>query len=118
MTTYGFAQTRGIDAWGWDRDWAAAFAALAGAEKEGRSAARVIAQHRGMWLLATELGERPASLTGRFRHEAGEGELPAVGDWVAYVRSPHDGEARIDGVLPRRSAVCLLYTSPSPRDCS
>jgi ribosome biogenesis GTPase len=55
-------------------------------------------------LLAGDAGERNASLTGRFRHEAGDGELPAVGDWVACVRSPHDGAARIDAVLPRRSA--------------
>lgn len=93
-----------LGAWGWDPSWAAAFDAFVGSNGDGRWAARVVAQHRGTWLLAAELGERSASLTGRFRHEARDGQLAAVGDWVACVRSPHDGEARIDGVLPRRSA--------------
>jgi ribosome biogenesis GTPase len=50
-------------------------------------------------------GETAATPTGRFRHDAEEGEMPAVGDWVACVHSPHDGEARIVALLPRRSAV-------------
>ncbi len=104
MTGPDMVETGGLKAWGWDPGWAAAFDASAGSNGDRRWAARVVAQHRGAWLLAAELGERSASLTGRFRHEARDGELPAVGDWVACVPSPHDGEARIDGVLPRRSA--------------
>jgi ribosome biogenesis GTPase len=88
-------------AWGWDDRWAAAFVSLA---TDNRSPARVIAQHRGSWLLAGEHGEWSASLTGRLRHAAGEGELPAVGDWVGCVRPDGGGAARIDAVLPRRSA--------------
>ena len=42
--------------------------------------------------------------TGRLRREAGEGQLPAVGDWVGHLPPVHDGDARIDAVLPRRSA--------------
>jgi ribosome biogenesis GTPase len=104
MTGPDLVETGGLGAWGWNPSWAAAFGTLARSDGEGSWPARVIAQHRGLWLLASELGERSASLTGRFRHEAGDGEVPAVGDWVACVRSPHDGEARIDSVLPRRSA--------------
>jgi ribosome small subunit-dependent GTPase A len=88
-------------AWGWDQGWAGAFAPIAAA---GLTPARVIAQHRGQWLLVAEKGEAPASLTGRFRHEAAIGDLPAVGDWVGCVPSPRDGQARIDATLPRRSA--------------
>jgi len=90
-----------LESWGWNDVWAAAFAPLAA---EGRSPARVIAQHRGAWLLAGADGEWSASLTGRLRHEAAMGDLPAVGDWVGCVRSEDGGAARIDAVLPRRSA--------------
>jgi ribosome biogenesis GTPase len=87
--------------WGWDESWAAALDALNAPEL---IAARVIAQHRGLWLAVTPDGESQALPTGRFRHQAGEGELPAVGDWVGGLPSPHGGEFRIDAVLPRRSA--------------
>jgi ribosome biogenesis GTPase len=93
------AQTH-LAEWGWDDAWAAAFEAAA---QPGQLPARVIAQHRGSWLLATEAGESHASATGRFRHQADKGDLPAVGDWVACVPSPHQGDSRIDAVLPRRS---------------
>ena len=94
------ASRSGLVAWGWDAGWAAAFAA----DGDGLAPARVIAQHRGRWLLASETGELPATLTGRLRHEAGDGELPAVGDWVGFVPPTHDGDAHVDCVLPRRSA--------------
>jgi ribosome biogenesis GTPase len=91
-----------LEAWGWDDRWAAAFVPLAA---DDRSPARVIAQHRGRWLLAGENREWSASLTGRLRYAAGDGELPAVGDWVGCVRpAGGGGAARIDSVLPRRSA--------------
>jgi ribosome biogenesis GTPase len=90
-----------LESWGWNESWVAAFAPLAA---EGRSPARVIAQHRGHWLLAGENGEWLASLTGRLRHTAARGELPAVGDWVGCVPPEDGGAARIDAVLPRRSA--------------
>jgi ribosome biogenesis GTPase / thiamine phosphate phosphatase len=87
--------------WGWNQDWAADFVSAAAA---GLSPARVVAQHRGRWLLAAEDGDCPATPTGRLRHEALNGDLPAVGDWVGIVRSTNGGEARIDAVLPRRTA--------------
>jgi ribosome biogenesis GTPase len=89
-----------LEAWGWNDQRAAEFAALADG---GLWPARVFAQHRGLWFVVGENGETAASPTGRFRHTAGDGDLPAVGDWVGCVYSPHDGEARIDAVLSRRS---------------
>jgi ribosome biogenesis GTPase len=86
--------------WGWDERWAAAFE---GYRLAGFRAARVVAQHRGSWIILGEAGEMPASPTGRFRHTALDGDLPTVGDWVAFSASPHAGEARLEGVLPRRS---------------
>jgi ribosome biogenesis GTPase len=108
MTTPDTTAT-GLETWGWDRGWAEASAPLAAA---GLWAARVIAQHRGLWLVATPEGDRTASLTGRFRHAAGPGELPAVGDWVGCVASAELGEARIDAVLPRRSTFVRRASGP------
>ena len=96
-------------AWGWDEAWAATFSPVAAA---GLTPARVIAQHRGQWIIATGRGEASASLTGRFRHEAEPGDLPAVGDWVGCVASLHDGQTRIDAILPRRSTFLRRAAGP------
>ena len=90
-----------LASWGWTAEWAAQFEPLAA---DGRFPARVIAQHRGRWLLADDHHEWSAALTGRLRHEAREGELPAVGDWVGCVIPQGGGAGRIDAVMPRRSA--------------
>ena len=87
---------------GWDGSRKAELESLSGG---GFWPARVIAQHRGMCFVAGEFGETGATPTGRLRHQAEDGGMPAVGDWVACVNSPHDGAARIDSVLSRRSAV-------------
>jgi ribosome biogenesis GTPase / thiamine phosphate phosphatase len=100
-----------LEAWGWNDQRAAEFAALADG---GLWPARVFAQHRGLWFVVGENGETAASPTGRFRHTADDGDLPAVGDWVGCVCSPHDGEARIDAVLPRRSAFRRRASGPRP----
>jgi ribosome biogenesis GTPase / thiamine phosphate phosphatase len=115
-----------IDTWGWDDRWADAFVA---AQTAGLVPARVVAQHRGRWLLAAESGEFPGLVTGKFRHDASTGDLPAVGDWVGCLplpprsgsvvavarqdRPPGRGSdvsfagdaAQIDVVLPRRTAL-------------
>jgi ribosome biogenesis GTPase / thiamine phosphate phosphatase len=90
-----------LRAWGWDESRTVELRPLAG---EGLWPARVIAQHRGVWNVVGNRGVAGASPTGRLRHIADDGDLPAVGDWVGCVTSPHYGEARIDAVLPRRSA--------------
>ena len=65
------------------------FAAHAAA---GLEPARVVAEDRGSYVVQTAGGERRASVTGRYRFEAGDdpAAYPAVGDWVAV-------EARADG---------------------
>lgn len=90
-----------IDGWGWDPAWQAAFELFSG---DGATPARVIARHRGRWILVGDDGEVPAGPTGRLRHRAGEDGLPAVGDWVACDRPDRAGAVRFDAVLPRRSA--------------
>ena len=43
----------------------------------------MIVQQRGLYVLATNLGEMTAQLSGRFAHEAEAGAYPVAGDWVA-----------------------------------
>jgi ribosome biogenesis GTPase / thiamine phosphate phosphatase len=79
---------------GWNDDVARSFEDHLAA---GLEPARVSAQHRGVWEVATEQGERSVGITGRLRHEAPAGELPVVGDWVAL------RDEQIEDVLPRTS---------------
>jgi len=107
-----------IDSLGWDVGWATAFtSATSAAVSSGasRQPARVIAAHRDAWVIATNAGDRDATVSGRLRHEAVRpGDLPAVGDWVAADLGPTSGTsggstatagaAVIHAILPRRSA--------------
>jgi ribosome biogenesis GTPase / thiamine phosphate phosphatase len=90
-----------LAALGWDADFARDFAPF---QAQGRAAARVVAEHRGRYVVADGDSERPATLAGRLRHRArGREDLPAAGDWVA-LGAGDDGTASIHAVLPRRSA--------------
>jgi len=85
---------------GWDLSFEESFRAAAG---DGVPA-RVAAASRGLYRLLGEDGEWLAEAAGRLRHEAaGQGGLPAVGDWVAAAPRPAEGHATIVGVLPRRT---------------
>lgn len=69
---------------------------------QGLVPARVTAEHRGAYVLATGDDELWAELSGRARHlAAGRGALPAVGDWVGARSSPDEPRAVIQAVLPR-----------------
>jgi ribosome biogenesis GTPase / thiamine phosphate phosphatase len=66
--------------------------------------ARVAAQHRGVYIVFTELGELRAEPAGRLSHAAaGAGDLPAVGDWVAVAARPDEGAGTIQHVFARRT---------------
>jgi ribosome biogenesis GTPase len=85
--------------YGWSRGLQHDFEPFAA---QGLVPARVIIQQRGLYRVVAEAGETEAKLSGRFHHEAGEGEHPVVGDWVAI--QVEDGVALIQGLVPRRSA--------------
>jgi ribosome biogenesis GTPase len=91
-----------LASFGWSDDVATAFAAHAAA---GLEPARIVAEDRGSYLVQTGAGERRASVTGRYRFEAGDdpAAYPAVGDWVA-VEAREDG-ASVHALLPRRTSV-------------
>jgi len=73
--------------------------------------ARVTAQHRGLWRVATEAGDMEARLSGRFAHDALEGGYPVAGDWVAAEIA---GDlALVHAVLPRRTVFQRREAGPA-----
>jgi ribosome biogenesis GTPase / thiamine phosphate phosphatase len=64
---------------------------------------RITEQHRGSYVIVTDLGELTGQVSGRLAHEAGSGGFPAVGDWVALAARPGERAATIHAVLPRRT---------------
>jgi ribosome biogenesis GTPase / thiamine phosphate phosphatase len=73
--------------------------------ERGFEPARVVAEHRGGYYVRGQRGDILASVRTRWRdqHEL-FGEMPAVGDWVAYCDAP-GGRGAIEAVLPRRTKV-------------
>lgn len=73
--------------------------------RDNESAARVIAQHREIWEVASEFGEGRAEASGKLRLSAGAGGAwPAVGDWVSVSGEIVSG-LTIRQVLPRRTEI-------------
>lgn len=64
---------------------------------QGFAPARIVEQQRGSYRLVAQHGEATAQVSGRLFHGAAQGDLPAVGDWVAIE------DAIIHHVLPRTS---------------
>ncbi len=70
---------------------------------DGLAPARVVREDRDRYRV-NDGAERPAEVSGRFRHEAqSRTDYPAVGDWVAVRSSDADGPVTIVAVLPRSS---------------
>ena len=86
---------------GWTDELEAAFTTHA---ERGFEPARVVAEHRGGFLVRGERDERLAHARGRLRDLELWGSMPAVGDWVAVCDAP-GGTAAIEAVLPRSSKV-------------
>lgn len=90
-----------IHLYGWSDALRQSFDAYAA---KGWSPARVIVQQRGLYRLASEAGELNAEISGRFAHEAADGNYPVTGDWVAASLRPQEGAATIHALLSRTSA--------------
>ncbi len=103
---------------GWDAGWDEAFEPFADG---GRRPARVVAVHKETAIVRGDVGgDRPATVTGRFRFDAlSASDFPAVGDWVAL--EPTDAGAGagdpavIAAVLPRRTAFVRSAADASRR---
>jgi ribosome biogenesis GTPase len=86
---------------GWNAAWEEVWQAYAVSCSEP---ARVIAQHRLVYRLASAHGELRAEVRGKIRYQARQrSDYPAVGDWVAIQARPQEGRATIHDILPRRS---------------
>jgi ribosome biogenesis GTPase len=97
----------GLEALGWDADWAVSFAPFAA---EGRRPARVVAVHRDTSVVRDAAGDRSANVSGAFRFGAlGHVDFPTVGDWVAL-----EGDV-IGAILPRRSVFKRMASDATRR---
>ncbi len=91
--------TKALRVWGWD-DARQLQYDESGSEMPP---ARVVAQHRGEYVLRAPWGRAIGVAPGRMQYRASRGrEMPAVGDWV-LVEPANDGPATIREILPRRS---------------
>jgi ribosome biogenesis GTPase len=90
-----------LESYGWSDELQAQFDPYAA---RGLVPARVTVQQRGVYTLASALGELAAALAGRFAYEAEDGDYPVAGDWVAAAARPDEGTATIHDVLPRSTA--------------
>jgi ribosome biogenesis GTPase / thiamine phosphate phosphatase len=87
---------------GWDEARAREFEPWAG--KPAHRPARVLIGFNYLYRVGIEGGEFDAVLAGRLKHHAErQGELPAVGDWVAVRKRPEEDRGAIVAVLSRRS---------------
>lgn len=92
-----------LDSFGWDTEWAAAFAPH---EAAGLEPARIVVElRRHFYGVQIGAGELLGVLTGKFHHEAAREvqSYPAVGDWVAVQLAPDERRAQIHALLPRRT---------------
>jgi ribosome biogenesis GTPase len=90
-----------LEVLGWTEPFVSSFAAI---DEPELVPARVAGAQREHYRLIGRDGAHAAQLSGRYRHRAGAGELPAVGDWVATRIA--DRNATIIELLPRKS--CLM----------
>ena len=93
---------------GWDAAWTEAHAPFAAL---GLRPARVVAVHRETSIVRDDAGDRPAGVSGAFRHAAlAQSDFPTVGDWVAL-----DASDVVAAVLPRRSVFKRMASDASRR---
>jgi ribosome biogenesis GTPase / thiamine phosphate phosphatase len=92
-----------LEALGWGPFFAGAFAAFAA---DGLRPARVAGEDKLHYTAVGEDGPVTAVISGRVHHRrADNAALPKVGDWVGLSRSPGEGRAVIQAVLPRRTTL-------------
>ncbi|MBT5900891.1 MAG: ribosome small subunit-dependent GTPase A [Opitutaceae bacterium] len=92
----------GLTEYGWNDDWAAAFAPHAEA---GYTPARVVCElRRKFYAVQDEDREWLGECRGGFFHRhAATSEFPSVGDWVAISKRDDGQRVDIHAVLPRRT---------------
>ena len=67
--------------------------------------ARIIAEHKGLYIIRNETSVLSAKITGKMRFQASSNEdYPAVGDWV-LIKALSKNQARIYKILPRKTVL-------------
>jgi ribosome biogenesis GTPase / thiamine phosphate phosphatase len=96
----------GLSVYGWNAFFEDAFRAYAG---EGDEVARITAEHRGGYVLATARGELKGQLSGKLRRAVAHRSAPhpSVGDWVVIATSEREkhGYAVMHALLSRRTTL-------------
>ncbi len=87
-----------IEEFGWSEMLGREFAPYAA---RGYVPGRVVAQHRGAYVVLTDHGDLSGQLSGRLIHDAAVGGHPVVGDWVAVAARQAEGAATVHAVLAR-----------------
>jgi ribosome biogenesis GTPase len=86
---------------GWD-GWFAE--KLTQCENKGLEPARITAEHKERYIVATEYGEMPGEVTGKFEFKANTpSEFPKTGDWVLASVFREENKAIIHELLPRKT---------------
>lgn len=79
--------------------------------------ARISVQHKELYMVITEYGELRAELAGRLQFlGSGNGDYPAVGDWVMVDRLDNDGGHAIIQQRLRRSSVLTRRAAGTAHD--
>jgi ribosome biogenesis GTPase len=106
----------GVDlvTYGWNDTLSELFTPFAA---QGLIPGRIAREHTHIYRVYMADGDLLARVTGRFRHEArGRQDFPAVGDWVAVRATERSGDARIHGVLPRKSKFSRKAAGTTPEE--
>jgi ribosome biogenesis GTPase len=98
-----------IECYGWSESLQRSFEVHVDA---GLTPARVVVQNRGLYRLVARECELAGTLSGRFAHEAADGDYPVTGDWVAIAARPREGSATIHHLLPRTSVFVRRASGP------
>ncbi len=72
--------------------------------QNGYQIARIIAEHKTLYEIASDTSFLSAHLAGLLRYSSMNSVLPIVGDWVLFEESTQ-GQAIIHEVLPRKRAL-------------
>lgn len=91
-----------LESLGYGEPYSSVFAA---GQSSGEVPCRVVSASREQYVLWAEAGVLQASISGRLRHQAEDGALPVVGDWVGARLDPSGLRASILRVLPRKSLL-------------
>ncbi len=95
--------------YGWNTFFQSAFEAYRREGRDGDEPARIIAEHRGGYVLVTARGELKGTCSGKLRRAIARRiePHPSVGDWVVIAAGERekDGYSVMHGLLPRKTTL-------------